>query len=113
MMTWIENLNGSPIGNSALKGLVKVNAKHKANARALAAVALCRFLIVDVPSDAKLIGEDAKTVGPESFLKGYPNGSVFGQRTEQAFGLAWVIQVKQKAEAPRGLIRSREGIGSQ
>ena len=77
----------------------------------LAAVALARFLEIDVPSDAKLIGDHAKTVGPESFLKGHANGAVFHQRTKQAFGLAGVIQVKQKAEAPRGLIRSREGIG--
>src|SRR2546426_12189077 len=38
--------------------------KHKLNARALAAVALFGFLEIDVPSDAKLIGEHAKTVGP-------------------------------------------------
>ena len=79
----------------------------------LAAVALARFLQIDVPSDAKLIGDHAKTVGPESFLKGHANDSVFRQRSKQAFSLARVIRVKQKAEAPRGLIRSRESIGSQ
>ena len=92
---------------------VKAIAKHKPNTRALAGVALFGFLTVDVPRDAKLIGECAKTVGPESSLKGHANGSVVRQRTKQALCLARVIQARHKAEAPWGLILSREGIGSQ
>ena len=81
----------SALSPDAAHDRVKTIAEHKQNARALAAVALFGFLIVDVPRDAKLIDDYAKTVGPESFLKGHSNGSVFRQRTKQAFGLAEVI----------------------
>src|SRR6266849_7319967 len=112
-MASVAALASSALSRDAAHDRVKAIAKHKPNARALAAVALFGFLTVDIPRDAKLIGEHAKTVGPESFLKGHANGSVFRQRIKQPFGLAGVIWAKHKAEAPWGLIRSREGIGSQ
>ena len=112
-MASVATLTSSALSPDAAQDSVKAIAKHKPKARALAAIALFGFLIVDGPRDAKLIGEYAKTVGPESFLKRHANGSVFRQRTKQAFGLAGVIQAEQKAEALRELIRSRKGIGSQ
>jgi hypothetical protein len=84
-------LASSALSAHAAHDRVKAIAKDKANVRGLAAVALFGFLIIDGPRDAKLIGEHAKTVGPKSFLKRHANGSVFSQRTKQAFGLAGVI----------------------
>src|SRR5213079_1743877 len=75
---------------------------------ALAAVRLFGFLILDVPLDAKLIGDHAKAGGPESLLKGHAYGSVLRQGSKHAFGLTGVIYAQHKAEAPRGLIGSRD-----
>src|SRR5438105_3237073 len=93
-MASVAALASSALAPDATNDRVNAIAQHKPNPRVLAAAALFGFLIVNGPMDAKLIGEHAKTVGPESFLKRHANGSVFRQRPKEAFGLAGVIQAK-------------------
>src|SRR4051812_23729937 len=98
---WISSFAAfasSALAPDAMHNNVRAIAQHQ--------VALFGFLILDVPLDPKLIGDHAKTRGPECFLKRHANGSVFRQRIKQAFGLAGVIYAKHEAEAPRGLVRS-------
>jgi len=56
---------------------VKAIAKHKPNARALAADLLFGFLTVDHPRDAEAIRDDAKAECPESLLEWHANRSSF------------------------------------
>ena len=41
------------------------------------AIRLFGLFTVDVPGDAKLIDDAAKAVGPEGFLQGHTDGSIF------------------------------------
>src|SRR5207253_703902 len=68
-MASVAALASSALAPDAAHDRVKTIVRH--------AVALFGFLILDIPLDAKLIGDHAKTGGPESFLKGHANGSVF------------------------------------
>src|SRR5947207_1788309 len=88
--------------------IVKSSAKDKIDR----AIPLLGLFTVDVPGDAKLIDDAAKAVGPEGFLQGHTDGSVFSECVEDLFRILESLHAQHYAEALRALICAGQSVAT-
>src|SRR6266851_9212485 len=95
---------------------VKTSTKHKINLGAGVspnAIPLFGLFTVDVPGDAKLIGDAPKAEGPKGFLQRYTDGSVFSKCVKKMFRSFEFLQTQHYAEALRALICSWQSVATR